>query len=169
MVDILHTAYTAMFIVWTVEQMYCMLYYYTPPFLACRQQYFLIRMLKPHHTRTVLWPFFWDHEGESVPEEDLWTWWCKGRLREADTPTIQLGATPARLSSAHLHHPPCFLQAWCPSCRPTNRDAKTGWKLKPFTFCPKWLLPGNVYQFVTSLTQMSQWVDDSLHLPLTTA
>jgi len=61
---------------------------------------------------------FRDHPGEPVPEENFWTLWCKGRLTEADTLTIRLGATPSRLSSAHLHH--IFLQARCPSCRPTN-------------------------------------------------
>ena len=65
-------------------------------------------------------PFFRDHPGEPVPEENCWTLWCKGRLTEADTPTIQLGATPSGLTSAHIHHPPYFLQARCPSCCPTN-------------------------------------------------
>jgi len=69
---------------------------------------------------TVSRPFFWDHPGQPVPEENFWTLWCKGRLTEADTPTIRLGATPSGLSSAHLHHPPYFLQARCPSCRPAN-------------------------------------------------
>jgi len=64
--------------------------------------------------------FFRDRPGEPVPEENFWTVWCKGRLTEADTPTVQLGAAPSRLTSAHLHHPPYFLQAGCPSCRPTN-------------------------------------------------
>jgi len=64
-----------------------------------------------HHTTTVLWPFFQDHPGEPVPEENFWTLWCKGRLTEADTPTIRLGATASRLTSAHLYHPPIF-------CRP---------------------------------------------------
>jgi len=41
-----------------------------------------------------------------VPEENFWTLWCKERLTEADTLTIQLGATPSGLSSAHLYHPP---------------------------------------------------------------
>jgi len=27
----------------------------------------------------------------------IWTLWCKGRLTEADTPTIRLGATPSGL------------------------------------------------------------------------
>jgi len=55
-----------------------------------------------------------------VPEENFWTLWCKGRLTEADTQTIRLGATPSGLTGAHLHHLPIFLQAGCPSCRPTN-------------------------------------------------
>ena len=73
-----------------------------------------------NHPTTVLRPFFRDHPGEPVPEENFWTLWCKGRLTEADTLTIQLGATPSGLISAHLHHPPIFLQAGCPCCRPTN-------------------------------------------------
>jgi len=62
-----------------------------------------------------------DHPGEPVPEENFWTFWCKGRLTQADTLTIRLGATPSGLTSAHLHHPPhIFLRAGCPSCHPTN-------------------------------------------------
>jgi len=61
------------------------------------------------HTTTVLRPFFRDHPGEPVPKENFWTFLCcKGRLTEADTPTIRLGDTPSGLSSAHLHHPPFF-------------------------------------------------------------
>jgi len=77
-------------------------------------------MQPPHRTTTILWPFFRDHTGELVPEENFWTSWCKGRLTEASTPTIRLGATPSGLTSAHLHHPPIFLQARWPSCHPTN-------------------------------------------------
>jgi len=62
-----------------------------------------------HTHTTVLWHFFRDHPGELVPEENFCTLWCKGKLTEADSPTIRLGATTAGLSSAHLHHPPCFL------------------------------------------------------------
>ena len=36
-------------------------------------------------TTTVLQPIR-DYLGEPVPEENLWTLWCKGRLTEADTP-----------------------------------------------------------------------------------
>jgi len=63
-----------------------------------------------HHTTTILRPFFQDHPGEPVPEENFWTLWCKGILTEADTPTIQLGATGSRLTSAHLHHPPAYVK-----------------------------------------------------------
>ena len=56
---------------------------------------------------------------EPVPEENFWTLWCKGKLKEADTPTIRLGATLSGLTSAPPP-PSHFLQAGCPSCRPTN-------------------------------------------------
>jgi len=56
-------------------------------------------------TTTSLGPFFRDHPGEPVPEQNFWTLWCKERLTEADTQTIRKGATPSGLSSAHLHHP----------------------------------------------------------------
>jgi len=46
-------------------------------------------MLVPnnHHTTTttILRPFFRDHPGEPVPEENFWTLWCKGTLTEANT------------------------------------------------------------------------------------
>jgi len=61
-----------------------------------------------HDTTTVLRPFFRDHPGELVPEENFWTSWCKGRLTETDTPTIRLSATPSGPTSAHLHRPPFF-------------------------------------------------------------
>jgi len=60
------------------------------------------------HPQPFYGPSFRDHPGEPVPEENFWTLWCKGRLTEADTQTIRLGATPSGLTSAHLHHPPIF-------------------------------------------------------------
>jgi len=53
-------------------------------------------------TTTILRPLFRDHPGELVPEENFWTLWCKGRLTEADTPTIRLGALPS-----NRHHQRC--------------------------------------------------------------
>jgi len=64
-------------------------------------------------------PFFRDHPGEPVPEENFWTSWCKGRLIEADTPIIRLGATPSRLISAHFHHTPIFF--YRPDARPAAK------------------------------------------------
>jgi len=55
-------------------------------------KHILLLALPPHHTTpqwfTVLWPFFRNHPGEPMPEENFWTLWCKGRLTEADTQTI---------------------------------------------------------------------------------
>jgi len=63
---------------------------------------------------------FQDHTGEPVPEENFWTLWCKGRLTEAVTPIIQLGATPSGLTSAHLHHPSMFYRRDAlPAAQPT--------------------------------------------------
>jgi len=55
-----------------------------------------------------------------VPEENFWTLWCKGRLTEADTQTIRLGATPSGLTSAYLHHPP-FFTVWMPFLPPNQQ------------------------------------------------
>jgi len=37
-------------------------------------------------TTTVLQTFFWDHPGELVPEDNLWTLRCKGRLTDTNHP-----------------------------------------------------------------------------------
>jgi len=63
------------------------------------------------HTTTVLRLFFRDHPSEPVPEENFWTSRCKGRLTEADTQTIWLGATPSGLTSAH-HNYICIIFKW---------------------------------------------------------
>jgi len=76
----------------------------------------------PHHNS--LRPLFRDHLGEPVPEENFWTLWCKGRLTEAYTPTIRLGATTSGLTIAHLHDP-TFLQARCPSMQPNQQRQST--------------------------------------------
>jgi len=72
------------------------------------ERYAPLYYYKNHHhtTTTVLQPFFRDHPGEPMPEENFWTLWCKGRLTEEETPIIRLGDTPSGLTSAHLHHPP---------------------------------------------------------------
>jgi len=63
----------------------------------------MMMMMKRHHTPHIHNRFtalFRDYPGEPVPEEILfWTSRCRGRLTEADTLKIQLGATPSRLIS----------------------------------------------------------------------
>jgi len=54
------------------------------------------------YTHNRFMTLFRDHPGELMPEKNFWTLWCKGRLTEADTQTIQLGATPSGLTSADL-------------------------------------------------------------------
>jgi len=72
------------------------------------------------HTHNLFLALFRDYPGEPVPDENFWTLWCKGRLTQADTPTIRLGATPSGLSSAHLHHPHCFYRPDAlPAAQPT--------------------------------------------------
>ena len=57
----------------------------------------------PHNHFTALFP---GPPGRAGARRDLLDFlWCKGRLRQADTPTIRLDATPSGLRSAHLHHP----------------------------------------------------------------
>jgi len=67
-----------------------------------------VHLVNNHQPQPFYDPFFQDHPCEPVPAENFWTLWCKGRLTEADTPTIQLGATPSGLISAHLHQTPIF-------------------------------------------------------------
>ena len=76
--------------------------------IKVKWQLYAVIVIKAITTTTVLRPFFRDHPGEPVPEENFWTLWCKGRLTEADTPTIRISATPSGLTSAPLHHPLFF-------------------------------------------------------------
>ena len=73
-------------------------------FSRCSRQYHLQNNVSngpnSNYTYThasILWPFFQDHPGEPVPEENFWTLRCKGRLTEADTSTIRMGVTPSGL------------------------------------------------------------------------
>jgi len=79
----------------------------------------------PPHTTTVLRPFFRDHPREPVPEENFRTLWCKGRLTEADTLTIRLGATPSGLTTAYFHHLPIFFTGRMPFLPPNQQHQST--------------------------------------------
>ena len=58
-----------------------------------------------NHDHTTIGPYgpFCGTTQASQCQKRNWTLWCKGRLTEANTPTIRLGATPSGLTSAHLH------------------------------------------------------------------
>jgi len=77
----------------------------------------------PHHDRFAA--LFMGPPDEPVPEENFWTLWCKGRLTEANTLTIRLGATPSELTSAHLHHPPQFFTGRMPFLSPNQQCQST--------------------------------------------
>ena len=80
-----------------------------------------LQMPHTHTHTTILQPFFQVHPGEPVPEENFWTLWCKGRLTEADTPTMRLSATPSGLTSVHLHQPPIFFTGRMPFLPPNQQ------------------------------------------------
>jgi len=86
--------------------------------------YVRVKLPQPHHRSRFTAPFP-GPPGEPVLEENFWTLSCKGRLTEADTLTIRLGATPSGLSSAHLHHPPLFTDRM-PFLPPNQQCQSTG-------------------------------------------
>ena len=124
-----------------------------------------MQLLLPHHTTTVLRPFFWDHPRKPVPEENFWTLWCKGRLTEAETQTIRMGATPSGLRSAHLYHPPIFYRPHAlPAAQPTVSKhwrqmqlllAINKWKLKMWT--KLWQMLAFLKHQCSATTQCSWW------------
>jgi len=58
-------------------------------------------------------------------QKNYWNLWCKGRLTEADTLTIRLGATPSGLTSAYLHHLPIFFTGRMPFLPPNQQHQST--------------------------------------------
>jgi len=92
-----------------------------------KYMYFNNNLLQPLYYNCFM-ALFRNHPGEPVPEENFWTLWCKGRLTEADAPTIRLGATPSGLTSAHLHHPP-FFTGQMPFLPPNQQCQSTEGKL----------------------------------------
>jgi len=60
-----------------------------------------------------------------VPEENFWTLWCKGRLTEADTLTIWLGATPSGLPVPTSTIAPYFFTGHMPFLPPNQQCQST--------------------------------------------
>ena len=68
-----------------------------------------------HHNRfTALFP---GPPGWAGARRELLDFMVQGRLTEADTLTIWLGATSSGLTSAYLHHPPTFFTGRMPFCK----------------------------------------------------
>ena len=65
-------------------------------------------------TTTVLLPFFPDHPGELVPEENFWTSWCKERLTEAETPTRSIQTNQCQPPPSIFYRPDAL-----PAAQPT--------------------------------------------------
>jgi len=73
----------------------------------------------PHHNRFTA--LFSGPPGWAGARRELLDFMVQGKInrgRHTDHPAGR--HTPSRLTSAHLHQPSIFLQAGCPSCRPTN-------------------------------------------------
>ena len=93
---------------------------------ACSKQNHRVLLTFPTKKRntttitTILRPFFQDHLCDWCQKRTSGLYvWCKGRLTEADTPTIRLGANPSGLTSAHLHHPHFYRPDALPATQPT--------------------------------------------------
>jgi len=55
------------------------------------------------------------------PPPVFWIFMEQGKIMEAEVPTVRVGATPTGLTATPTATTPQgFLQAGCPSCRPTN-------------------------------------------------
>ena len=94
-----------------------------------------------HAHTTVFRPFFRDHAGEPLPEENFfWTFMVQGKITEADTSTIRLGATQSvRINQRPPSSSPHFY-AICPFChnRPTLSWLGTGTKYAGFAYTVAW-------------------------------
>jgi len=66
-------------------------------------------------TTTIFRPFFRDHPGEPVPEENFWTLWCKGRSTNHPA-----GHHSIRTNQCPYLHPPIFYRPDAlPATQPT--------------------------------------------------
>jgi len=62
-----------------------------------------------------------------------------------------------RTNSAHFHHPPCFLQAGCPSCHPTNSVKALKAKSEDFSF----YINMNAHFITSTTTKVADtWIRD---------
>jgi len=72
-------------------------------------------------TTLVVLPFFQDHPGEPVPEEDFWTdFIVQGKINRDSHIDHPAGCHSIRTNECPPPPSPIFLQAGCPFCHPTN-------------------------------------------------
>jgi len=91
---------------------------YTQPGYLCKNTVLFCDCWWAHHNRfTALFP---GPPRWASARRELLDFMVQGRLTEADTPTIRLGATPSGVTSARLHHPPIFYRRDAPpAAQPT--------------------------------------------------
>jgi len=107
-----------------------------------------------HTHTTVLWPFFRDHPGELVPEENFWTLWCQGRLTEADTPTIWLDATASGLPPPS----PWIFTGRMPFLLPDQQHQSTGYSSAfGHTYIQFILIISYCIIFISGEAEQSEW------------
>jgi len=85
----------------------------SPTVSNCRSLFLI-----PQHTQPFYGPFP-GPPGWASARRELLDFMVQGKINRGRH-TVRQGTTPSRLTSTHLHHPPYFVQAGCPSCRPTN-------------------------------------------------
>jgi len=97
----------------------------------------------PPHTHTYT-PFYGLFSRRSGPPgwasawRELLDFTVQGKINEAETPTIRLGATPSGLTSAHLHHAPIFYR---PDALPaTQPTVSKQWRQ------PEWFFSSTCYE-----------------------
>jgi len=73
-----------------------------------------------HTYKTILRPFFRDHPGELVPEENVWTLLVQGKISRGRHTDHPAGRHSIRTKQCPPPPSPHFLQARCPSCCTTN-------------------------------------------------
>jgi len=74
----------------------------------------------PHHTTTVLWPFFPGPPGRADAIRELLDFMVQGKINRGRHTDHLAGRHSIRTNQCPPPPSPHFVQAGCPSCRPTN-------------------------------------------------
>jgi len=115
---------------------------------------------KHTHTHTVQWPFAQDYPGEPVPEgktnlnftearDSEWQWYQLDHMQVCTSLQTDNHASTPPLS---------FLQAECPSCRPTNSIKALKYRQNIIKIATMILLKGVTAEFHTRVNSYDQTV-----------